>query len=160
MYKQYVNDIYRYLYSLTFDHYLTEDLLQETFYRAFLHLQKFEIDDIKPWLFRVAHNLCIDHFRKHKRVTVTGDEKFSHLKSNINIEETVLRNETLNQIIAFIETLPDKQKQAILLSDVSDLTYEQSANIMGVSLANFKSSLFRGRQKIRKWEKGNRGDHT
>ncbi|NLK52997.1 MAG: sigma-70 family RNA polymerase sigma factor, partial [Syntrophomonadaceae bacterium] len=71
IYRFYMLDIYRYLYSLCHNHYLAEDLLQETFYRAYLHLEDCRGEKVKPWLFRVAYNAFIDVMRQQKRRNLT-----------------------------------------------------------------------------------------
>lgn len=154
VFESYLNDIYRYLFSLCKDHYLAEDLLQETFYRAFLNINKINIDNAKPWLFKVSHNLLIDHFRRNKRNVLIDDAQLQKLKSVINIEEKFLLDEMINTVLDVIKLLPLKQQNAILLCDFHDLSYEECAEVMGVSLAGFKSSLHRGRRKVRQLKNG------
>lgn len=152
VFEEYLDDIYRYLFSLCKDHYLAEDLLQETFYRAFLNINFLNMDNIKPWLFKVSHNLLIDHFRKNKRNVLIDDDRLQLMKSSTNIEESILRDEMMKTILDVIRLLPLKQQTAILLYDFHDLSYEECAEIMGVSLASFKSSLHRGRRKVRQFK--------
>lgn len=152
VFEEYLDDIYRYLFSLCKDHYLAEDLLQETFYRAFLNINFLNMDNIKPWLFKVSHNLLIDHFRKNKRNVLIDDDRLQLMKSSTNIEESILRDEMMKTILDVIRLLPLKQQTAILLCDFHDLSYEECAEIMGVSLASFKSSLHRGRKKVRQFK--------
>lgn len=149
VFENYLHDIYRYLFSLCKDHYLAEDLLQETFYRAYLNINELNIDNAKPWLFKVSHNLLVDHFRRNKRNVLVEDEQLQMMKSVTNIEENILRDEMMNTILDIIKLLPLKQQNAVLLCDFHDLSYEACAEVMGVSLAGFKSSLHRGRRKVR-----------
>lgn len=154
VFENYLNDIYRYLFSLCKDHYLAEDLLQETFYRAFLNINKINIDNVKPWLFKVSHNLLIDHFRRNRRNFLIDDASLQQIKSAANIEEKILQGEMISTVLDVIKLLPLKQKNAILLCDFHDLSYEESAEVMGISLAGFKSSLYRGRRKVRQLKNG------
>lgn len=80
LYQIYVQDIYAYLRSLCHDHYLAEDLMQETFYRAYLYLENCREDKIKPWLFRVAYNAFVDYTRKAKRSITAAYTCFSPLQ--------------------------------------------------------------------------------
>lgn len=68
IYKLYINDVYRYLYSLSCSHHVAEDLVQETFYRAYLYLEDYENQNVKSWLFKVAYHTFVDYIRKEKRV--------------------------------------------------------------------------------------------
>lgn len=67
MYRLHVNDIYRYLRKLTGDAGWAEDLTQETFFRAFQHLDTYRGEKVRPWLFKVAYHAFIDWHRKQKR---------------------------------------------------------------------------------------------
>lgn len=146
----YVNDIYRYLFSLSKDHYLTEDLLQETFYRAHLHINELSPTNIKPWLFKVSHNLFIDYLRKNKRLDFVTNEQINSKRAHTNIEREVITKVNLKKVMNHIDLLSASQKYAITLCDVNDLSYQECAEIMGVSLASFKSTLYRARQNLRK----------
>ncbi|WP_257968038.1 sigma factor [Peribacillus deserti] len=63
-YRLYVNDLYRYLYSLSKSHFTAEDLVQESYYKAFLYMEDYEIKNIKTWLFKVAYHAFIDWQRR------------------------------------------------------------------------------------------------
>jgi len=149
LFEYYVDDIYRYLFSLCKDHYLVEDLLQETFYRAFLNINDLNINNVKPWLFKVSHNLLIDHFRKNKRNVLINDDQLQLMKSGTNVEEDILKDEMMMKILKLIKVLPLKQQTAILLYEFHNLSYEECAEVMGITLTSFKSSLHRGRRKVR-----------
>ncbi|MGV2794853.1 RNA polymerase subunit sigma-24, partial [Clostridium perfringens] len=64
IYREYKNDVYRYLFYLCRDHHNAEDLMQETFCRACGKLNEFEGKKTKAWLLRVAHNAYIARLRK------------------------------------------------------------------------------------------------
>ncbi|MFD1608519.1 sigma-70 family RNA polymerase sigma factor [Oceanobacillus luteolus] len=150
VFEDYLDDIYRYLFSLCKDHHLVEDLLQETFYRAFININDLNVNNVKPWLFKVSHNLLIDYFRKNKRNILIDEEQLQMMESGTNIEENILKDEMIKNILKVINGLPLKQKTAILLCDFHELSYEECAEVMGISLASFKSSLHRGRRKVRR----------
>lgn len=152
VFTYYANDIYRFLLSLSKDHYLTEDLLQETFYRAHINIHKLDSDNIKSWLFKVAHNLFIDHLRKNKQIIFAEDKKaFKTTQiSSENVEREVLTKVNIERLESQIDLLPINQRHAIILSDINDLSYKECADILGISIANFKSRLYRARQKLRK----------
>ncbi|EEL82213.1 RNA polymerase sigma-70 factor, ECF subfamily [Bacillus cereus AH1271] len=59
IYKVYINDVYRYLFSFSRSHHVAEDLMQETFYRAYLHLEDYENQKVKSGLFKVAYHTFI-----------------------------------------------------------------------------------------------------
>jgi RNA polymerase sigma-70 factor, ECF subfamily len=149
IYRFHIHEIYRYLFSLCNDPYLAEDLLQETFYRAYLCLEDCNADQIKPWLLKVAHNSLIDYLRKSKRSQPVRDDFFLTLQSKDNPEEEFLQKEKLNEVMQLVSALPLNQKQAILLYDFHNLSYQQAADVMEIKTNHFKVLLFRARQNIR-----------
>ncbi|GGF82188.1 ECF RNA polymerase sigma factor SigM [Paenibacillus albidus] len=149
VYQLYVIDIYRYLRSLCQDHHAAEDLMQETFYRAYLYLEDCREDKIKPWLFRVAYHVFVDYTRKESRSVVQGEAFFRTIAHPDNTEETLLRQEEWEQINLVIAGLPENQRHALLLHDFHGLTYQEAAGILNVGLSQYKILIFRARQKLR-----------
>jgi RNA polymerase sigma-70 factor (ECF subfamily) len=149
MYQMYVQDVYRYLFSLCRDHHAAEDLVQETFYRAYLYLDNCKDSKVKPWLFRVAYNAFVDFYRKEQRSIPTGTDFFKQLSDTQTPDQLLLDQELWNNIGDAISTLRDNEKQAILLHDFHGLTYRESADIMQIRLSHFKILLYRARQSVR-----------
>ncbi|WP_245583907.1 sigma-70 family RNA polymerase sigma factor [Paenibacillus terrigena] len=160
VYRKYMPDLYRYLRTLCGDDGTAEDLVQETFYRAYLHLENYKDEKVKPWLFRVAYNAFIDMKRKEKRSTTSSDE-FFHLLSDDDRkgpESVLLQKEDHDALMAWIVQLPELQKQALVLYDLHQLSYQESAHVMGITLSHFKILLFRARQQLRKTKERNDQD--
>ena len=129
IYTFYFNDIYRFLLSLCRNHHTAEDLVQETFLRAYLHVENYDNESIKSWLFTVAHNAFIDYYRKEKRTEVKKQSFFSRLFDKRNTpEEAVVIHEDIQEIINLLEGLPEKQKYAVLLHDFHDLSYLEASS--------------------------------
>ena len=146
LYTMYMNDLYRYLYSLCRNHSTTEDLLQDTFYKAHITLLTNNITDIKPWLFKVAYYTYIDFSRKEKR-TILAD---TIDQININSPETIVtERDSLEVLLRFLDQIKPIEQQAILLCDVHDCTIAQAATILNVKINTLKSHLTRGRKKVR-----------
>ncbi len=146
VYALYFNDLYRYLFSLSKNHADAEDLLQETFAKAYIVLLTDEIQEIKPWLFKVGYYTYIDHFRKGKRTILTNE--FSQVDLNTP-ENIIVENDAYIELLRYLEDIKPIEKQAILLCDVHDCTYEQAATILDIKLNTLRSHLVRGRKKIR-----------
>ncbi|KAA0544629.1 sigma-70 family RNA polymerase sigma factor [Bacillus sp. BGMRC 2118] len=147
IYKLQMNDLYRYLFSLSKDHYIAEDLVQEAFLRAYMTLEEYEIQNIKAWLFKVAYHAFIDYTRKNKRAILTREVK-EQATDAINPEKKVLENESLSLLLEDLKLLQENEKQAILLCDLHELTYEEATEVLGLKLNTFKSHLYRGRKKL------------
>ncbi|WP_338078440.1 sigma-70 family RNA polymerase sigma factor [Clostridium tetanomorphum] len=139
----------RYLLSLCHNEYIAEDIMQETFLRAYLYFEDCPANGIRPWLFRVAYNAYMDFIRKDRRSFSQDNEFFNNIADNKTTENKVLMQEKLKEINYFIDRLPENQKQAILLCDFNGLSYKEASEIMNISLSYFKVLLFRARQNIR-----------
>lgn len=150
IYTIYFNDIYRFLLSLCKNHHTAEDLLQETFLRAYLHVEQNHVGSIKSWLFTVAYHAFIDHQRKQRRIDLDKgnflEKLLDHKKTP---EEKIMMDEQVQMVIEQLDSMPKKQKLAVLLHDFHELSYKEAADVMGISLASFKVSLYRARQAIR-----------
>ncbi|PLS17437.1 RNA polymerase subunit sigma [Bacillus sp. M6-12] len=147
-YKLYVNDLYRYLFSLSRDHYIAEDLVQDAFYRAYVSLDDYEISNIKAWLFKVAYHAFVDYQRKNKRV-IFEDGVLDHLDANLETPERMMvEKEAFKLLIKDVNSLQENEKHAILLCDLHDLPYQEAAEILELKLNTFKSHLSRGRKKL------------
>lgn len=151
LYNLYFQDIYRFLVSLSRDPYTAEDLVQETFYRAYVYLENYKSGNVKSWLFTVARNVFIDHYRKQRREVVTEQSFFTRVfDRKLAIEDQILISEEVDYLLKLLGEIPPEQRMAIILRDFHDFSYEEASEIMEVSLANFKVLLYRGRQRIRK----------
>ena len=159
LYRQYTHDIYRYLYSLSRNHHTAEDLMQETFYRAYLYLEVYNDEKVKPWLFRAAYHAFIDDQRKRKRQQVQEPAFFDQITdSQTSPDNQLIEQEQIHLVITQLDQLPIMQKQAVLLYDFHQFSYQESSEIMDISLAYFKVLLFRGRQRIRDFNQGGEYD--
>lgn len=149
LYMLYMKDVYRYLLFLCHDKHAAEDIVQETFYRAYLYLDSFEGEKVKPWLFRVAHHALIDYKRKENRAKPRDPAFFGSMTDYQTPEMFALQSERMSEFDLAIGRLPDKQKQALLLHDWHELSYQEAANVMEISLSYYKVLLFRARQMLR-----------
>ncbi len=146
IYVLYVGDIYRYIYSLCRHPQTTEDLLQETFYKAYISSLSKSIHDIKPWLFKVAYYTFIDYCRKETRSSPLQEVE----EINYSTPETIwIEQDGYNQLLNLMNALSPLEKQAILLCDIQDCSQEQAAMILDLKINTLKSHLFRGRKKMR-----------
>lgn len=147
-YLLHVNDLYRYLFSLSKDHHTAEDLVQESFYRAYIQLEDSELENIKSWLFKVAYHAFIDYQRKQKRIVITDEFLESQKVNHQTPEKEVLDKLGFQMLLGHIHSLPDKEKHVLILCDMHQLTYQEAADILDLKLNTLKSHLLRGRKKV------------
>ena len=141
-----------------------EDLLQDTFARAFAAYDSFEPGtNLKAWLYRIMMNSYISSYRKAKRSpqTVPTDdvEPFSYVRSVLDDggktpETEVLERIPDEEVKAALEELPEQFRMAVLLADVEGFSYKEIADITDTSIGTVMSRLHRGRKALQKalWE--------
>jgi RNA polymerase sigma-70 factor, ECF subfamily len=162
---RYSGDIYSLLCRLTQDPDEAGDLTQETFLSALKAIRSFRGEaELKTWLFRIALNHSRNRFRWWKRrkraETVSldkpiGDEGSATIADTLaadgeSPEESVLRLERREQLMATLNTLPDVFREAIVLCDIEGFGYEEIAKALDINVGTVKSRIARGREQLRK----------
>ena len=121
-----------------------EDALQEVFVRAYFGLRTNRRDlALRPWLYRVAHNRCVDELRRPPLTLVPPDENVAG--ETLDPSEQIEQRDTLRQLICDVQRLPDQQRSALLMRELSGMTYQEVAEALGVSVPAVKSLLVRAR---------------
>lgn len=116
LYRYHMQDVYRYVLFLCRDHHLAEDLTQETFTRAYSHLEGLEdTERVKRWLFRVARNAFIDRTRKANRMQIRESRFFENTQDADTPETLAIGKEAGEEALRIVDELPEAQKRAFLL---------------------------------------------
>ncbi len=147
IYESYYKIVYRYLYSLTFNHQKAEDLTQDVFVKAMCLLDMPD-SRIKAWLLTVAHNLYIDYIRKNTRLQISEDAALLQKPSG-DIQAEIENRVELSNAMSLLKALPETQRQAVILCMVNELSYEEAAAIMGVSISSVTNLIYRARKTLR-----------
>ena len=158
--KKYRAPLYNLLYRMVRNKIETEDLVQEAFIKAFNSLASFNDDyAFSTWLYKIAINNCIDHFRKKKLKTYPIDKPIESKDGNIKREfpdvsyrpdNSLLSKEKGKLIEDAIQNLPVKYRTAIILRHTEDKTYEEISEIMQIPLGTVKARIFRAREMLKK----------
>jgi len=122
-----------------------EDVVQEALFEAYRKLDKFDQSrPLKPWLFRIAHNRCIDFLRR-RGVRDEADAAVA-VSEAIEPAEPVLG--TGKAVEHLVVTLPPKERACVLLKDVFDYSLEEIAELVDSTVGGVKAALNRGRTKL------------
>lgn len=151
LYQEYVTIIYRYIYFRVGQVDLTEDLTQEVFLRVMKKIgsYRYKGKPFKSWLFRIAHNLVIDHYRQTKKSGVIPlTESITVIADGDPAAMTEQRMEMLD-VKQAIEKLPPRQKEVISLRFGSDLSIAETARAIGKTKGNVKKLQFEAIIKLR-----------
>lgn len=138
-----------------------EELAQDVFIKALETLENFKGDSkLSTWLYRIAINKSLDHIKKGQRkkrfaflVSINNDGEDNpapNLPDFVHPEWQLENKELGAQLFKAINQLADKQKTALTLNKIEGLSYEQTADIMEVSVSSVESLIFRARQNLKK----------
>jgi RNA polymerase sigma-70 factor, ECF subfamily len=140
-----------------------EDLVQETYLRAFNAFHQFEPGtNLKAWLYRILTNTYINAYRKQQRgpqsVPTEDVDDFSlyqriagaNPSGSESPEEALLDRIPEEEVRQAIDSLPEQFRMAVLLADVEGFSYKEIAEIMGTSIGTVMSRLHRGRRQLQK----------
>lgn len=131
-----------------------EDISQEVFIRAFQSINRFDSRaNIKTWIFRIAHNLCIDHARKNKRsvqkvstgVDAEAAEEFEVADESWSPEKLMIQTQMFELVEEAIASMSEKLRAVLLLHDREDLAYDEIAVMLEIPEGTVKSRLFLAR---------------
>jgi RNA polymerase sigma-70 factor (ECF subfamily) len=139
------------------DKLMAEDVAQDAFLALYRHMHQVPENAIRPWLYRVTRNLCLDILRSRKFKLrlfrdLSKDDDFEltpeDTKSN-RPDEHAQTHEARQAIEAAVQELPQKFREAFLLCEIQGLSYEEAAAIMGCPVKTVSTRLFRARQRFR-----------
>jgi RNA polymerase sigma-70 factor (ECF subfamily) len=148
--RRHDREIMRYLLRTTRDREDALDLFQETWFRAYrAYPQLDSAAGLRPWLFRIATNLCLNHTRDHARRSrvISGDAvpEVSDQRSNASPVGVL-------HLRAMIARLPTKQRQALIMRKFSGLEYEEIATALGCSAEAARADVYQALKKLRQAE--------
>jgi RNA polymerase sigma-70 factor (ECF subfamily) len=137
--------IFRFLVRLcAADRHTAEDLTQETFLRAFRAFDRLRPDaNHRAWLYRIAYNTFLDDRRRHRHREVELDEGRASTTSSDDARELVAA------VLAFVQTLPTKQRAALILRRVEGREYDEVAQILGCSEDSARANAYQALKKLR-----------
>jgi RNA polymerase sigma-70 factor (ECF subfamily) len=135
--------VFAYISLYIRDQALAEDIFQDTFLKVVQSVKAGKYSDngkFLSWVMRIAHNLIIDNFRRVKQMnTISNDNYESDLfnsakLSDENIEDDLIRRQIQKDVRAMISTLPDDQREVVILRHYADMSFKEIADLTGVSI--------------------------
>ena len=150
--------VIHFLYRMVQNQAVAEELAQEVFLRVYRSRHSYEpTARFTTWLFRIATHLALNQIRdrRHEKSSESLDEDprdgISRQVADTlpNVEQDLLRQARLNEVRQAIETLPAKQKAAVLMHKYQEIEYSQIAKVLSCSESAVKSLLFRAYETLR-----------
>ena len=149
IYEEYKQDVFKYLVSLTHDISLSEDLVSETFLGALKSLHKFKGQStIKTWLFSIARNKWYEHLRKEKPTICLDDLSYNYLLSEYYLDDSIIKKELSNKILALLDSEPPRTKDIILMR-IEGYSYFEIGKKHNISESSARVIDHRTKKKIK-----------
>jgi RNA polymerase sigma-70 factor (ECF subfamily) len=156
-----MNSVYNTALRLTRNKTEAEDLLQETFLRAYRFFHQFRAgSNCRAWLFAILHSLFINRVRQSPHTVVDFEEERAYREADpggaplANPELDLVRRMAGEDIQRAIATLPPKLRAVVVMADLEGCSYREIAEICEVPVGTVMSRLYRGRQALRVALKG------
>jgi RNA polymerase sigma factor (sigma-70 family) len=164
--RKYDRAIYYHIARIVRDNSIVDDLVQETFLKAFNNIQSYDTSyAFSTWLYRIATNHSIDYLRKKKLKTLSIDQPVQTRDGEMAIDlpdesaqsdARVIGKERSNLLKHAIETLPERYRVIIELRHMEEKSYEEIAQILELPLGTVKAHIFRARELLYKYLKDRR----
>ena len=159
--ERYQSKVYNLALRMTGSEDDAADMAQETFLRAWRSLPAFQFESaFSTWLFRMTHNICIDHLRSKKRkptVSLTMQDDGGEETAQLDLpdpgpdpEQSLLQSEERTLVARALQALPADYREILTLRAIDDLSYQKIAEILHLQEGTVKSRLSRARAQLRK----------
>lgn len=150
LYNLYYKDIYAYIFSLSKQNDVSEEITQETFLKAMKSINRFRGDcDIRVWLCQIAKNTYYTHAKKSIKELPTLSDDTTEVASDINIVKAFENQETVFEIHKALHNLEDPYKEVFHLRVFGNLSYSNIASIYGKTESWARVVYHRAKNMIR-----------
>jgi len=155
--NQHREKIFTSIYLMVKDKYLAEDIFQDTFIKVIDRLTKGQYNDegkFIHWVIRIAHNLCIDHFRKSKTMSFIKHVEERDVFESINIADdstnTMEQRQSRDRVRKMLDQLPEEQREVVILRHYADMSFAQISKMMNCSINTALGRMRYGLLNLRK----------
>lgn len=156
--KKYLKPVYDFTFQLVQDRSIAEDIVQETFVKAWKNLRRFDKSkNFKTWLFTIAKNTAFDYLKKKKAIPFSkfineiGNNKLENIKDEeLELEKILEQEEIAEKLEAKLEQIPEQYKIILLLHYKDNFSLQEIAEILGAPYNTVKSRHTRALQALKK----------
>lgn len=149
LYDRYKGAVYAYCAKVLLDRTAAEDLLQETFARAYEHRGRLlNSTSFKAWLFTIARNQCLNALRKRGREVPFAPDAPEPPAPGATPFGNLLKSEQADLVQRALAALPPAYREVVVLREYQNLSYDEIAAVTRTTVSSVKSRLFKARRKI------------
>jgi RNA polymerase sigma-70 factor (ECF subfamily) len=143
--EEFADSVYRFIRGNLKDEDRANDIVQESYEKLWLHVAEIEYPVVKSWLFSTAYHYMIDIIRKEKRMTSLEPVHENEIFYESDYTDL---NEILHEAL---KRLPEQQKTSVMLRDYEGYSYKEIGEITGLSEAQVKINIYRGRIALKNY---------
>ena len=149
MYQRFFKDVYLFVFSISKDRQIAEDITQETFFKALKEIKNFRGDcSVKSWLCQIAKNLYISQMRKKSMISLEDMDAVPNQISSTNIEQEYIQKEDKLSVYKVLHFLGEPYKEIFLLRTLGDLSFKEIADVFHRTESWARVTYHRARLKI------------
>ena len=149
IYKQYFETVNKYLFCLTHNSEISEELTQETFYRAVININKFKGNCMMSvWWCQIAKNLWYEELKKNKKSKNIEEEIFL-IQSENEVERDVISNDSKLRLYKKLQKLDKNTREVIYLRITGELSFKEIGDILNKTENWARVIFYRGKQKLK-----------
>jgi RNA polymerase sigma factor (sigma-70 family) len=153
LFERYNKPLFSFMYHSTHQSELSEDLVQNSFYRMIKYKHAFSGDgSFKTWMYYIARNVLNDHFKKKNLLVFDNDIELTggHLEEEKQADVLFEKKENIEQLKLAISKLNEPSREIIVLSKYQELSYSDIAEILNISESNVKVRVHRAIGELKK----------
>ena len=158
IYDQYYSKVRKFILAVVKDEWVADDVIQETFLKVQQNIKSLrDPSRLSSWIFRIAHNLCQDHFRRMKKSRKeeridqeeTEDLNEALIQKGLGIQKELEQRQMGECVQNQINLLPEPLRTVLVLFDIMEFSHQESADILGITVKNVKVRLHRARKRLK-----------
>ena len=150
IYEEYFETVNKYLFCLTHNKEISDDLTQETFCRAVENINAFRNEcKISVWLCQIAKNLWYNELKKNKKMDHIDDEHISMIPSKGDVENDVISNSNKLELYKRLQKLDKQTREVVYLRITGELSFKEIADILNKTENWARVTFYRGKLKLK-----------
>ncbi len=151
IFSKYYKPVSYYIFKMVYNKEIAEDITQDTFIKVYKALGN--VDDnvrLSSWIYRIAHNACIDYIRKNKSTLELLDNAKEICDLNRGPEQQFMNKELHDKIVRVMGKINSRYRSVLILRDYNDLSYKDISIVLKCSESAIKSLIHRARLEFQK----------
>ena len=150
LYNRYVRQVYSYIYKITRDNKLTEEVTNDVFFEVWSSANKFQgKSKVLTWIFGIAHNKTMNEIRKRKEIPVDPEEFSNEASADMETDEIIMKKDRDEQMKIALDQLTPEHRTVVELTFLQGLSYGEIAEIMNCPVNTVKTRMYYAKEKLK-----------